>query len=245
MTVEGINGIGVSQTGSFETNGNANADVYTKGIQKQIEDAQQRLQNLSSNEELSIEDKMKKRQEIQKEIQKLNQELRQHQMEKRKEQQKQTSTDSDSALPETEKLDEEEAGISKESMKAVISADTSMLQAAVHRNVATSMNGRARVLETEIKQDAGRGASTEKKEAELADIQEKASKATSAQASSLSEASKNILEASREKTSGNGKESDSSKNNDKDVSVKNSYHVYKKIDEVSKKTSKKKFDFLA
>lgn len=84
MTVEGINGIGMSQTGSFETNGNANADTYTKGIQKQIEDAQQRLQKLSSNEELSIEDKMKKRQEIQKEIQKLNQELRQHQMEKRK-----------------------------------------------------------------------------------------------------------------------------------------------------------------
>ena len=69
-------------------------DSVSKNIQNQIANAQKKLQELSSNEELSIEDKMKKRQEIQQEINNLNQQLRQHQMEQRKEQQtKKTSMD--------------------------------------------------------------------------------------------------------------------------------------------------------
>ena len=38
-------------------------DSVSKNIQNQIANAQQKLQDLSSNEELSLEDKMKKRQE--------------------------------------------------------------------------------------------------------------------------------------------------------------------------------------
>ena len=49
------------------------APLYTKSIQRLIADAQQKLQDLSSIEELSLEDKMKKRQEIQQEITNLNQ----------------------------------------------------------------------------------------------------------------------------------------------------------------------------
>ena len=62
-------------------------DSVSKNIQNQIANAQQKLQDLSSNEEMSLEDKMKKRQEIQQEINNLNQQLRQHQIEQRKEQQ--------------------------------------------------------------------------------------------------------------------------------------------------------------
>ena len=75
---------GAAQAGTTLRNGGMQSDSYTKNIQRQIADAQQKLQDLSSNEELSLEDKMKKRQEIQQEITNLNQQLRQHQMEQRR-----------------------------------------------------------------------------------------------------------------------------------------------------------------
>ena len=79
-------------------------------------------------------------------------------------------------------------------MRAMISADSSMKQAKVQGSMATQMEGRAGVLESEIKQDAGKG-NTEKKEEELADLQAKAQSATAAQMSSLSDANKSMEEA--------------------------------------------------
>ena len=60
-------------------------DAVSKGIQQQIANAQKRLQEISSDDTLSMEEKMKKRQEIQQEITNLSQ----HEMEMRKEQQAQ------------------------------------------------------------------------------------------------------------------------------------------------------------
>ena len=81
MKINGFNGTN-TQTGAM---GMAQAnDSVSKNIQNQIANAQQKLQDLSSNEELSLEDKMKKRQEIQQEITNLNQQLRQHQIEQRR-----------------------------------------------------------------------------------------------------------------------------------------------------------------
>ena len=89
MKINGFNGTN-TQTGAM---GMAQAnDSVSKNIQNQIANAQQKLQDLSSNEELSLEDKMKKRQEIQQEITNLNQQLRQHQIEQRKEQQSKKSS---------------------------------------------------------------------------------------------------------------------------------------------------------
>ena len=69
MKINGFNGTN-TQTGAM---GMAQAnDSVSKNIQNQIANAQQKLQDLSSNEELSLEDKMKKRQEIQQEITNLN-----------------------------------------------------------------------------------------------------------------------------------------------------------------------------
>ena len=81
MRINGFSGTN-TQTGTMGmTQGN---DSVSKNIQNQIANAQQKLQDLSSNEEMSLEDKMKKRQEIQQEINNLNQQLRQHQIEQRK-----------------------------------------------------------------------------------------------------------------------------------------------------------------
>ena len=73
MRINVTGSTGAAQAGTTLRNGGMQSDSYTKSIQRQIADAQQKLQDLSSNEELSLEDKMKKRQEIQQEITNLNQ----------------------------------------------------------------------------------------------------------------------------------------------------------------------------
>ena len=77
MRINGFSGTN-TQTGTMGmTQGN---DSVSKNIQNQIANAQQKQQDLSSNEEMSLEYKMKKRQEIQQELNNLNQQLRQHQI---------------------------------------------------------------------------------------------------------------------------------------------------------------------
>lgn len=226
MTVNGIsganNGIQAGSSGRI-----TQMDSVSKNIQNQIANAQKKLQELSSNEELSIEDKMKKRQEIQQEINNLNQQLRQHQMEQRKEQQtKKTSMDVLGGSRKTgPKSGKQSAGLSQASMQAMISADSSMKQAKVQGSMATQMEGKAGVLESEIKMDKGRGASTEKKEEELADLQAKAQAATAAQVSTLADVNKKMEEAAKA-------DQKVSKTEDKDKSKKK--NADDKIDEDKK-----------
>ena len=63
MTINGING---ANTQMKQMGMNQATDSYGRNIQNQIANAQKQLQELSSNENMSLEEKMKKRQEIQK-----------------------------------------------------------------------------------------------------------------------------------------------------------------------------------
>lgn len=176
--------------------GGMQMDSVSRSIQKQIENAQKQLQELSSNQDMPLEEKMKKRQEIQQEITSLNQQLRQHQIEMRKEQQAERASAEDMA-GNSKKADVAKAGakgngMSQASMQAMISADTSMKQAQVQGSVATQMEGKAHILESEIKMDKARGANVEKKEEELAKIQKNAQEALSGQMSTLAEANKTL-----------------------------------------------------
>ena len=186
----------------------ANGSVI-KNIQNQIANAQQKLQDLSSNEEISLDDKMKKRQEIQQKITNLNQQLRQHQIEQRKEQQNKKSLSMDDMVAGTNnKTEKKGVGLSQVGMQAMISADFSMKQAKAQGSMAAQMEGRAGVLESEIKQDAGKS-DTEKKKEELAELQAKSQSATAAQMSTLSAVNKSVEEAAK---ADNNKETDKTKN---------------------------------
>ena len=198
MRINGFSGTN-TQTGTMGmTQGN---DSVSKNIQNQIANAQQKLQDLSSNEEMSLEDKMKKRQEIQQEINNLNQQLRQHQIEQRKEQQSKNSSSMDDMVAGTSNTSKKkDTGLSQASMQAMICADSSMKQAKVQGSMATQIQGRASVLESEIKQDAGKG-NTEKKEEELAELQAKAQSATAAQMSTLVDANKSVEEVAKAENS--------------------------------------------
>ena len=171
-------------------------DSYSKNIQNQIQAKQQELQKLSESEDMSLEDKMKKRQEIQQEISDLNIQLRQHQIEQRREQQQSKGSSMDDMLGGKQQAQKksqngQSAGLSQASMTALISADSSMKQAKVQGSVATQMEGRANVLKAEMKQSG----STEAKEAELADLEQKAANATASQMNTLAEANKAASEA--------------------------------------------------
>lgn len=186
-----------------QTGINQTTDSYSRNIQNQIANAQKQLQDLSSNEEMTLEEKMKKRQEIQKQISELNMQLRQHQMEQRRENQKDKGITMDDMLGGTKnnrnaKTGSGSTGFSKAGMTAMLSADNSLKQARVQGSVATRMEGRAGVLKMEIKLDAGRGASTEKKEKELTDLEQKVQAASASQISTLADANKTMEEAAKE-----------------------------------------------
>ena len=102
-------------------------------------------------------------------------------------------------------------GLSQASMQAMLSADSSMKQADIQGSMATQMEGRAGVLASEIKQDAGRG-DTAKKEEELADLQAKAQSATAAQMSTLADANQSIEEAAKADDSAETAEKNKDKN---------------------------------
>lgn len=89
------------------------------------------------------------------------------------------------------------AGLSQASMTAMISADSSIKQAKAHGSVATKMEGRSGILKSEIKLDQARGGDTQKKEGELAEVEQKAQAASSSQLSALADAGRTLEEAAK------------------------------------------------
>lgn len=173
-------------------------DSVSRNIQKQIAEAQRKIQELSSNENMTPEEKMKKRQELQQEIMNLNQQLQQHQLQQRKQQQSKASSMDEmlGGKQQTAKEGKQAAGFSQAGMQAIISAGSSLKQAQAQGGVATRMENRARVLKGEIKQDAGKG-NIEAKEAELAKLEQKAENASTLQGNTLAGANKALQEAGK------------------------------------------------
>ena len=208
MKISGVNGANAQAgiIGAMNTK-----DAVSRNIQSRIEQKQKELHDISLDKEMPIEEKMKKRQEIQQEINVLQQQLRQHEIEQRKEamngsekQEKGTSMEEmlggggKAVKSKNNGNDASKQGaqvMSSAAMTAMISADASMKQADAQGSAAVQIKGAANVLESEIKMDKGRGASTKKKEAELADLQEKAQTTTESQMSTLADANKVMEEA--------------------------------------------------
>lgn len=176
-------------------------DSVSKNLRNQIANAQKRLQELSKNEEMPLEEKMKKRQEIQREIVDLNNQLRQHQIELRMEKQKsadKSAEESDNRKQMPQDSSQKKGAMYSANVEAIISADISVNQAKQLASVRKSMEGKARVLEVEIKLDAGRGAATDKKVEELEDARRKAGNITGSQMDILAQAEKKMEEAKKE-----------------------------------------------
>lgn len=207
MTIGGVgtSGIQAVNNGMQQAAGiNTAEDSVSRNIQKQIENEQKKLQDLASDEKMTPEEKMKKRQEIQQEIASLTQQLRQHQMKVKREQQQSKASSMENTTGGSNKSaeaksEESSVGLSQEGMQALISANASVKQAGVHGNVSSKLKGEANVLESEIKTDASRGggSSVAKKQQELAETEGRAQAAAVSQAYSLGKANAVVSEASK------------------------------------------------
>lgn len=210
MVISGVNGAGGAGMQAGAMGRGQAEDAVSKRLMQQIENAQKQLQEIYANSEMSVEEKMKRRQEIQKEISELNSQLRQHQMEmqrKEAEEAKKKQAESASAAERSGNSQKKNAKdgqvdvqISAEGMQAMLSADGAMKQAKVQGSVAASMDGKAGVLEAEIKLDSARNGDTSAKEAQLADVKQKAEGATASQMKTLAEAGEALAEANKATT---------------------------------------------
>ncbi len=201
-SINGIAGQGGNAMQPASSGSSIQIDSVSKNLQNQIANAQQRLQSLSSDEKMTPEEKMKKRQEIQQEITSLNQQLRQHEIDQRreeraKEQAKSSMTDN-TQKADSEKSENQDSGLSKTRVNAMISADSSMKQAQVHKNVETQLGAAVSVLQSEINLDSARGQNTEKKQEQLAKVQGRMDAAAGSQMSVLGDANKAMKKAAEE-----------------------------------------------
>lgn len=203
MNINGVGGAGASQNTAGMTAGKSRQmDPESKNLQQQIEKLQNDLKEISANQDMPADTKMKKRQEIQKQISDLQIQLRQHQIEARKaerEKKKEESSFDDlmGTKPQQKQENGSNIGLSAESMTAMVAADVSVKQANVHGSTAQKMEGRANVLEMEIKLDDSRGGSSDHKKAELADAKEMAEKAAASQLDSLAQANETLQNAAK------------------------------------------------
>lgn len=210
-----VNGTGTinMQAGMFSTAGAG--DMVSKSLQSQIAGAQKQLQELSSNDRMSVEEKMKKRQELQKQIADWNNQLRQHQIEERKkkqQEQKKANTDTRQKQNTTQGAGK---GLSGESMQAMIGADVSVKQAKIQSSTAGRLEGKARVLETEAKNSSEVVA--ERKQEEAGDLQAKVQTAVQAQMDTLSKAKDDLEKAIAPDKADKEDETDKEEKTDKTV----------------------------
>ena len=201
MQINGVNGAGM-QSGNSMTGIGQGTDAYSRQLQKQISDAQKKLQDISSDENLSPEEKMKKRQEIQQEINDLNIQLRQHQIELRREKQEEKSDSLVTELTGGSKnartgKGSQAGGMSEAGMSAIISADVAAGQARIQGNTAKRMENRAGIIKSENKMESG---DTSDKEKELAEVEKRAQAASESQMNTLRDMGETLKKAEDSET---------------------------------------------
>ena len=227
------NGLGINSANFSKmqnTNNNANDDGSLKSIQKQIENVQKELQNLSNNDKMSDEEKESMRKELQQELQDLSRQAAQRRMEIQQEKSEKT-TGSENQESTLENETQASVTLETDSMKGLISADVSIKRAGTLNSVKTSMEGNADILNGQIKADGERGSSTDIKETELADLNEKINGASSDMMAKISDINKKITKSRKDdNTKGeDNKDSDVTFNSDNSLSDSDSENNSEKI----------------
>ena len=164
-------------------------DIETKNIMNQITSRRQSLKRLSSDSEMSAEEKAKERQEIQKQIAELNRKLRMLRMEKKEEMEKsekeqeqkqkitvaeeenkkevfKIETEKSSSVKEIEKQ-QEKNNISPQNIQKILGAGTAVQRERIQQNVEQGEKSVQNILEAEIKMDKLYGTDTTVKKEKL------------------------------------------------------------------------------
>lgn len=185
-------------------------DAVSKNIKRQISEVQKKIQELAQNQDMSLEEKMKKRQEYNRQIADLNMQLRQHEIEVRQEKQQPKENSMEDMLGGKESRDEtrekDSVSISPEGMEAMISADSAKKQSGVYGHVAKDLQAKMRTLSSEIELDGSRGVDTSAKTGALKDMEERMENAISKQIGTVSKAADEMKEAVKEAGKNSGEE---------------------------------------
>lgn len=184
--MQGINSMRMSGIQSGQMRISPMGDAVTKRLQSQIEEVQRQIQNLASNENMTMEQKQKKKQELQDKIMDLQAQLQQHLSEQRQEEkEEQTKAAEQKTYDET-------------GMQTVISSDAAIKHAKTQEATANRMEGRAAVLKSEMELDIGRQREPVKsKENELSKAEQGAEHARSAQMQILGKVNQNLSDAAK------------------------------------------------
>lgn len=181
-------------------------DAVSKNIKRQISEVQKKIQQLAQNQDMALEEKMKKRQEYNQQIADLNMQLRQHEIEVRQEKQQPKETKMEDMLGGKENQNgaqsKDTVSISTEGMEAMISADSAKKQSKVYGQVANDLQAKMRTLSSEISMDASRGLDTSAKAGSLADLEERMENAVNKQIGTMAKAADEMKEAAEEAGSG-------------------------------------------
>lgn len=171
----------------------AGEDAKTKNIKEQIARVQKKLQDLAANEDISLEEKMKKRQELQKQLGDLNSQLRQCQSEQRRKasEAEKRRQESDNSMGGQAKAGKKQGDPAAE---VILTADAALRQAKMQDGVIAKQKGRAGVLKAEIKLDSSRGRSVEAKQEELAEVEARMAETQGSQMENLNRANQAIEE---------------------------------------------------
>lgn len=145
-------------------------DSQTQSIQKQIREVQEQLKSLGQNKEMSVEEKAAKRKELEEQLAELNKQLAERQLAKKQEDRKKNQS-AQAANENPARSKTTSGGMGTAAMQSIIGAGNSMKQVAISNGAKSQLEGKASVLETEIKIDQSQGGSTERKEAELAEVE--------------------------------------------------------------------------
>lgn len=173
----------------------ATTDTGSKNIQNQIASKQQRLNRISSNQEMSKEEKAKERQEIQKQIEELNRKLKllrleeQKEAEKAKKEQEQkavlneemkTKTNTVSKENNTNETTSETQEERMEQLNAIgtnihkiLVADATLQKNRIKNSVKMQKETTINIMESEIKMDELHGNENKAKKEELAALMNK------------------------------------------------------------------------
>lgn len=176
----------ISISNTTSGTGSTAVDSESKDLQNQLTSEQRRLKQLSSDSDMSAEEKAKERQEIQRQIAELNRKLRMESMEQKEEERKAVREQEQKAIQQKELLEEAALESEKETeatekvsekmpdsvlpiqdVQIMFAADSLLQQERIRTSVDRVKEGRESVLETEIQLDGLYGNDTKAKKEEL------------------------------------------------------------------------------
>lgn len=194
-------------------------DAISKSIENEISDVQRQRQQVSK-QDLSADEKMKKRQELQQEISRLNNQLRQRQAEARKKQNKEEvvkERDAENIKADNEKKEQvaaskkdetkekeaesktvemQDAKKDKIKEQTVVSAEAAISQSRLQSKVVSGIQNDINILKGEIRQDKARGENVDDKKEQLEKQRNRLRRASSAEFTSGAKKDSNDIKVS-------------------------------------------------